>query len=468
MYASMLRHAPALCCFPIESKSRELDSRVYLGLRFVREGCPVLVGSKGGVHKHMHALGPRPLYFAKGLNHQSVSMLQEIHSRGGAVVNLDEENYSAVGHDTMDYMVQGRNTEALLRYIELTFTWSRVVRRKILQYAPEWYDPHDVVVTGNARFDLRRPAFKALYCTGLPERLGVQPGYVLINTAFGAGNHVLGVEHFLKKARFNYRQLYHEPYFLAKHAYQKRLLQAFIHAARRLAQDLPETHVVIRPHPSESPEPYAPLHGNPENLHVVRRGLAQEWIAQAAVLIHHDCTTGLEALFHELPTITYCPELQMDQVKDSCVLSAHMVRSEDELAATVQRVLDGERLTPDAQRLGHLRESVDNLDYSAGERIVDTVMQRLDTLFARARDAWERSPRIDAPVPNPDQDETEEVRKRYEQYRRNKFAGLSLQEVQDLVNGLGAADPDLPRVRVADLGNEGFLLTADAATEKRP
>jgi len=447
-----------LICLPVESKSREFDSRLYLALCFAARGYPVLFGSKGGVHKAMYEAGTPFVYFSKGLNHQYLPLLRDIHLKGGVVVNLDEENYSAVNHDGRDFMVKGRNLGELMRFVDLSFTWTEGLRGKILKYIQEC-EADEVVVAGNARFDLRKPRYRALYLTEIASRDGVADGYILFNTSFGAGNHVLGLKGYLDKARFNYRHLYDEEALMARHEYLKGQVAAFVSAASRLALAFPERQVVIRPHPSEDTSPYEECAGGTGNIVVTRRGIAAEWLPRASVLIHHDCTTGLEAVFHGLPTISYCPGLRLDLVKSGSVQASHMVFEEDELVATVGRVLAGEDdLAPDAERLAHIRQSVDSVDYSAAQRIVDTVEDRLDAMFERACRVGEDSGPTMRTVPNPDHKADEDTKRKYEQYRRNKFEGLGRKEVDDFLSRLHQVDPSLPRVEVEDKGGEAYWI----------
>jgi hypothetical protein len=298
-----------------------------------------------------------------------------------------------------------------------------------------------------------------LFATGLQKRMGVEEGYILLNTSFGAGNHVLGLEHFLKKAQFNYQALYDESFFMAMHKYQNKLVKYFIGASVRLAKSFPECQVILRPHPSEDMGSYQSSTKGIDNLLVTREGIAAEWITGARVLVHHDCTTGLEALFHEVPTISYCPIFEKEIVKSGSVKASHMVYDEDTLLETVDDVLQGRRhleLTPNRRK--YLRQSVDNVEYDSGERIVSTVEERLEELLERSRAGGKICSTVCQPPPNPDQDVDEETKRRYEQYRRNKLEGLEAEEVEAFVSRFVTLDESLRGAKITELGNEGFLM----------
>ena len=57
-----------LCCFPLETLSRDLDPRLHLGLQCVKEGYSCLIGSKGGVAKEMFKQKLPFIYFDKSLD----------------------------------------------------------------------------------------------------------------------------------------------------------------------------------------------------------------------------------------------------------------------------------------------------------------------------------------------------------------------------------------------------------------
>ena len=65
--------------------------------------------------------------------------------------------------------------------------------------------------------------------------------------------------------------------------------------AIRLAREFKDHTIILRPHPSERLASYADRLQNEERVKVLLEGAAAPWILAADLLIHTDCTTGIEA-----------------------------------------------------------------------------------------------------------------------------------------------------------------------------
>ena len=66
----------------------------------------------------------------------------------------------------------------------------------------------------------------------------------------------------------------------------------FIPMVRALSQQHRDHRIVIRPHPSESHDPWRRLAAELPNASVVYEGNVAEWLLAAELLIHNNCTTG--------------------------------------------------------------------------------------------------------------------------------------------------------------------------------
>ena len=63
-----MKNNKTLCCFPLETISRDLDPRLHLGLQSIKKGYSCLIGSKSGVAKQMFKQNLPFIYFDKGLD----------------------------------------------------------------------------------------------------------------------------------------------------------------------------------------------------------------------------------------------------------------------------------------------------------------------------------------------------------------------------------------------------------------
>ena len=64
---------------------------------------------------------------------------------------------------------------------------------------------------------------------------------------------------------------------------------------------------MARPHPSEEIQYYEKQFSDYSNVHMTYSGSVQEWIVNATEVIHHDCTTGIEAFICGKPVFSFCP-----------------------------------------------------------------------------------------------------------------------------------------------------------------
>ena len=74
-----------------------------------------------------------------------------------------------------------------------------------------------------------------------------------------------------------------------------------------LARVLPDTEIVIRPHPSESPDIYKILTKKLHNIYVASTGGVESWIRMSKVLIHNGCTTAIQSIVAKQNVVTYIP-----------------------------------------------------------------------------------------------------------------------------------------------------------------
>ena len=82
-------------------------------------------------------------------------------------------------------------------------------------------------------------------------------------------------------------------------------------AANHIAQQFPQATVVYRPHPFERVETYESLLEKRDNLHLLKIGTVEGWILRAAVIVHRNSTTAIEAACRK-PSCVYpgiCPNL---------------------------------------------------------------------------------------------------------------------------------------------------------------
>ena len=81
----------------------------------------------------------------------------------------------------------------------------------------------------------------------------------------------------------------------------------FVFFVNAIAERYPERTVVLRPHPSESVEFYKAAFATVANVTVIREGNILCWLRGADLVVHSDCTTGIEGVIAGRLVVNYLP-----------------------------------------------------------------------------------------------------------------------------------------------------------------
>ncbi|MCK4303809.1 MAG: hypothetical protein KAY24_06190 [Candidatus Eisenbacteria sp.] len=462
----------ATCCLPMEVKVRDLNPRLYLGLKLLCKNADFscLVGMKPTVHQAMFALGQPFVYFDKGLTVTSRRFYERIHARAGLIVSLDEE----AGVNPKVWPI--KYSAAALDHTDLVCCWGRTQREFILANSAST-PPDAIRVTGHPRFDLAKSAFAEFHrqirqAAGRSDR-----DYVLINTAFGSANKQLAYDDAFKYAKLLLGDAFDPEYFEARYKYQAIVLDRFVSATRRIAEAVPEQRIVLRPHPIENIEFYLREFQGLDNVEVISEGTAQEWIADARLVIHHDCTTAIEAFIFGQDVYSYVPDLDERAVAENLVnrvpmmISERVTREEDLVDLVMKsRPRDAERLgaiknTPGVELV---RGIIANVDFDAAEVIAAAVDELVRTKLPEGKSNRQDRRRGAREVLDGLKTKLRPLYVRYwnalkgggDLYRlkARKFPGLSSGEVGQRVELFRRLDPSIPAVTVSQVGESAFLI----------
>ena len=109
--------------------------------------------------------------------------------------------------------------------------------------------------------------------------------FVMINTNFGLVNHFYSELGALKKAVEAQDSGCVNPYDAAKGRHKLDLFNAFLEMLAPLCEALPDTTIVLRPHPSENHGPYAAVAERYQNLKIANDGGISPWLMATKALI---------------------------------------------------------------------------------------------------------------------------------------------------------------------------------------
>ena len=287
----------------METKVREYHSKLLLGACATKAGFNVILGEQLELKRKLEYL-PRGVMLEKGVTTHQADDLVRGQSMGNRLVAWCEEG---LVYRNREAYLRDRICLPALELVDLFFAWGRHQAEDVLSKATNVGEK--LVLAGNPRFDLLRPELRGLF-RGEADELKRQHGaYVLIATNFGRVNHFRGPE-FVSRlldargARAT-RELadFTEQWtnFLAE------MYRRFLRMVPELAKALPDTTIIVRPHPSENRASWKQALANQPNVKVIHEGSVVPWILGADVLVHNSCTTGVEAYLLDVPVVSYRP-----------------------------------------------------------------------------------------------------------------------------------------------------------------
>ncbi|MGF1525590.1 MAG: surface carbohydrate biosynthesis protein [Candidatus Competibacterales bacterium] len=297
---------PPTVVLPVEIKNRELDANVLLAAALAERGWRALVISYWQLGAVGHRLPPA-LWVMKNVTRRSLDLFARLRAWGHTLWALDEEAlviYSEAVYRrrrlALETMGQARG---LLAWGEAnTHLW-----RNYLAEAGGGEIP--IYAVGNPRLDLTRPALRTVYHPAVAALKGRFGPYVLINSNFGTVNpKAAALLRLPRPEDVAAGRVAAPPHYdpeLAHHRH--RAFQAFLQAFPTLARRVPQLQFVLRPHPAEGGKPWEAAAQGLANAHVVYEGEAVPWILGATAVVHHSCTTAVEAFFCDRPVFSYHP-----------------------------------------------------------------------------------------------------------------------------------------------------------------
>jgi surface carbohydrate biosynthesis protein len=443
---------------PVEVRVREFDAKLLLSCVAVEAGFSVIFGWAGQIKRYASYL-PRGIVVERSVAVWKSKDFRHLRRLGNRIVAWCEEGLVTFDADTY---VKYRVAEDVLDMTDTFFAWGPHQAQMITSCIPR--SSHKVAVTGNVRFDLLREPYRSLFddvVNELKERYG---SFILVNTNFDLYNNVLGREPALdrlKRKRLIKNQE-DENFFWQWSEYAGERYRHFVAMVAHLSKAFPHHTIVVRPHPSENLAMWQQDTQSLANVCVVHDGNVVPWLLAAEVVIHNNCTTGVEAYIAGTPVIAYRPVTS--DTFDLCLSNeiSKQVTSLPELQATLRDVLaqphafaHRQQTDPHARKILH--QYVSSLESTfASEQIVSTLQQytRQNALEAnnylnsmRNRMIW-RSVRLT----NSTLRDVVAPLIRGRTYAEYKFPDISVGEVQKMIADLRKVSGRFENVAVRSVG----------------
>ncbi|MEC9343720.1 MAG: surface carbohydrate biosynthesis protein, partial [Pseudomonadota bacterium] len=288
---------------PLEVQVRELHARLLVGAIAADRGYDVLIGHDRVVRRLARHL-PRGILFDKALGAATDRKVRRYARLGYRLTALDEESTGI--YPNPDMFFSTRLSPQALVLAERWFAISDRVRDLAARRFPG--QAIKIVTTGLPRADVWRRPFHGLY-RAESERIRAAHGdFILFNSNFGTIVHARRGEFVERQAQRHRRR------YAGAAAYQRQReaqglanLDAFLEMLPRLREWFPDTKVIVRPHPSEDHAFWRESLAGIDGIEVHAGGIATPWILASRALVHHGCTTGIEAGLMDQPHVMYAP-----------------------------------------------------------------------------------------------------------------------------------------------------------------
>jgi surface carbohydrate biosynthesis protein len=457
----------------METKVREFHSKLLLGACATNAGFDVVLGEQLELKRKLEFL-PRGIMLEKGVTTHMAPDLMRTRSMGNRLVAWCEEG---LVYRNREAYLRDRICLPAMETVDRFFAWGKHHARDLMTKVTGVDEK--LVVTGNPRFDLLRPELRDLFRREAYQLRQVHGPYILIATNFGRVNHFRGAEYVSRLLDARGARATGE---LAEFTEQwssflAQIYQAFLTMVPQLARALPDTPIILRPHPSEDRESWIRALADQPNVKVIHEGSVIPWILGADALIHNSCTTGVEAYLLDVPGISYRPATS--EMLDSKLPNAvsHQAFTCEELIDLARTVISGEGIPgftseEAARRRATLVGYVEGIQGPmASEQIVAALKQIPIEAQALNQSGVNRFSMLATDVVSSARNAAAAATGRVvvgRAYRRHKFPGLEVAELNQSLEGLSQFSESLrgiTAVPVLGMRNVARLTQSDLPRE---
>ena len=419
---------------PVEVKHREFLSRILLSAMAANRGYRVLLGKDTMIRRLAPAL-PRGVIFDKSLGTARHGKPQRFKKLGHKIVVLDEESTGFYGSPKQFLSV--RLARETLAACERWYCISETLQDAATEIYPEYSERF--LTTGLIRTDIWRNAYHHFYTAERDQIREAHGPFILFNSNFGGIIHARG-DAFVNKQIRGQKFAYSDVQEKSKRIFAegRRNLDAFLEVFPKILEQFPRHRLVIRPHPSEDISFWHNHFGSNDRILVSNESVATPWILASEILLHHGCTTGIEASILGKPHVMYAPHPDSHHDTEVMKTFTPIVKSETDLLQHIEAQLTGNLSTlalPSGAELwfanlqGHLvseaiLNDIDELSFETNQEITNSLPLdvRLRIWLAGKKKRSERELN----------------------YAKQKWPGTSVQEIQKSLqiaaSGLGIDD----------------------------
>ena len=151
-----------------------------------------------------------------------------------------------------------------------------------------------------------------------------------------------------------------------------------------LAQAFPAQKIIVRPHPSETFETWQDWTSGIPKLSIIREGSATAWIMASQVLVHTNCSTGVEAIALDRPALCLVPTDNPATRRYLANLVNPVVKTTSEAVAAVASLLAAPASCYSSELVDRFRDSMSYDDRQTGAAQIISSIEAI----AASRGGW--------------------------------------------------------------------------------
>lgn len=325
---------------PIETKSREFLAKLLLSCFGAEKGWGCILG-KGGIIKGKQNLLPKGTFIEKSISPGRMKNIKKAFENNNKVSAWCEEGLLYLNKE--DYRQRRLELESF-DAIDYFFTWGENQATDTAESLNRNYDK--IIKSGNPRFDLLRPELREIYFDKSEQYQKDYGQIILINTKLGVVNNNLYktkdgfIEHMRKIGKI--RDLEQENLMAELYDFQTITFKHFVNLLPELSRRYHNYTIVLRPHPSETNETWIEIAKDFKNVKILYEGSSNDWIMASKLMIHNNCTTGIEAFLLDKPAISFRPYKKNHLECEFTDFISHKAGNLDELFTIIDKILKNE------------------------------------------------------------------------------------------------------------------------------
>jgi len=344
-----------------------------------------VLGQKWLIERNIEHMTPG-IYLSKTLTVRDARMLQRAKAAGYITAAIDEEIPGLIVHDRKFWWVSRHAVDATdLIFLPGTYNSSTFA-------AVFGLEEGRVQRAANPRWDLLRTELRPVFEEEVADLRRRYGEFILVNSNLGFTNSHKGDARQMVQALIDQGKIDPQDTELMRdiddfEAMERANRIALIELLPEIARRFPSYRIILRPHPSEVVENWRAWLSHCPRVEVVREGAAVPWILASRVLVHTNCTTGVEAIALDKPSICLVPTENPANRRYLSNVVNPVTRGLADTIEELERVLAAPDECYSREMVARFRDSLSYEPERLGaERLIDVI------LAIREQRGWSEAP----------------------------------------------------------------------------